>query len=163
MKQTDQESITAFSTRVLTQWQDVLGNTAPISDMISQKMLLAIHFLNLRVNLAKKIPNEFNPKTVDEFVTKMRRIETEIVDEKRNNENTDKPTTWENKTLSNIRPFKPRRFPQRPAPYFNANNAHTANHQMALTSRDPDNTYAHTPYANNYSKNYQNYEHRRPP
>lgn len=80
LEQKNNESLGNFSTRLLTGWKDHFGSTWAIKDPNAEKLLLALHFSNVKPALRKKIPEEFNPKTVDAFMIKMRRLEGEMTE-----------------------------------------------------------------------------------
>jgi len=79
LKQKENEDISSFTTRLLTRWQDLHGNDWKICDVKAQSILLGILFSNIKPHLLKSIPSDFEPETVEEFLSKMRRIESETV------------------------------------------------------------------------------------
>lgn len=81
MKQKPDEGVSHFTTRLLASWQDLHGTDWKINDPKAQSIFLGILFSNIKPQLLKNIPSDFEPDTVEDFLTKMRRIESETPSE----------------------------------------------------------------------------------
>lgn len=91
MTQKQSEGVSSFTTRLLTSWQDLHGTDWKISDAKAQTIFLGILFTNLKPQLLKKIPFDFEPENVEDFLSTMRRIESESVNESKDSPISSKP------------------------------------------------------------------------
>lgn len=141
------EDVATYATRVQTGWNHVNAPQWPMTDANAQKIILSILFAQIKPALAQKIPSDFCPETVDEFLEKARRLEAEIIDNLHNVTTSPRMLAPINTQESPQHPsvIRPQKSYHRAQPYHHRQNPYLSPQNGSRGNNQQNYRYNHSP------------------